>query len=54
MISFTEIKRAIQNCPITWLPALLVVLIETLQAKKVFREGGIVNTVKSLVDKKHD
>ena len=34
------IKKAIETCPITILPALLVVVLKTAKKKNVFQPGG--------------
>lgn len=37
-MTFNEIKTQIEICPISYLPALLLIIIETCVRKRVFRD----------------
>lgn len=47
-MNYSEIREELEDIPQTWCPALLVTLVRTCVRKKVFREGGLVATVKQV------
>jgi hypothetical protein len=44
-LSFNELKAEIEGAPRTWLPALLIAMVQACIAKKVFRKAGAVELV---------
>jgi hypothetical protein len=46
--NYEKAKQAIQDLPQSWIPALLIELIQTAQEKKVFQPGRIHVFVKSV------
>jgi hypothetical protein len=44
-LSYSEIRDAIKEAPMTWLPALFTVTVEQCIAKKVFQPGGMTRHI---------
>lgn len=42
---YSEIKKALQNCPSTQVPALIAVLVERAVKEKLFQPGGILRLI---------
>jgi hypothetical protein len=38
MLSFVDLEQELRDAPMTWIPALLTVIVEAAIRKKVFRE----------------
>lgn len=49
-MSYEEIKTEIKNAPMSFLPGLLVCVVKTSLAKKVFKPGGAARIAKTVED----
>ena len=49
-LNFTRQERELSEAPATWLPALLRTLVLTAREKEVFKEGGLVRFVKTVLE----
>ena len=48
-LRFTRQERELRESPATWIPALLVALVEAAEEKEVFVEGGLVRLVEKTI-----
>ena len=44
--NYGRLERELRQAPATFIPALLSVLVETAEQKKVFAEGGLLRFVR--------
>jgi hypothetical protein len=51
MTSFTEIETAINEVPVTYLPALLITVVQRCEREGVFAPGGLEKIVASAKDR---
>lgn len=47
-MSYEEIKTEIEQLPQTWIPALVLILIEQAVKKKCFKQGGLTRLVQEI------
>ena len=47
--NYGRLERLLREAPATFIPPLLIALIETAEKKKVFQKGGAVNVVKKTI-----
>lgn len=52
MPSYDELTGWLQRVPMTWLPGLLIRVVEMCVARKVFKPGGIENTVAKAIEQR--
>lgn len=44
-LGYEDLKARIENAPVTWLPALVIVVVQAATRNKVFRPGGLATVV---------
>lgn len=49
--NYSKLVKAIEEAPITWLPALLGHIVRQCHRKKVFRIHGLETVVKQIIEK---
>jgi hypothetical protein len=52
--TFSELQRQIAECPVTFLPALLITVLETCRDRSVFQPGGVTKIVLRVIPSEFD
>ena len=50
-MTYAEIKKELEDAPLSWLPALALVAAEQAIKKKVFVKGGLTRLVEDMEEK---
>jgi len=48
---YGELVGHLKNCSVTWVPALLICLVERAVKEKVFQESGLMKTIKKVIER---